>query len=434
MSHGDSMETEMILLICCVIIIVLLLVLIFKPNKSVDEMRHLKDQVQTFSTLLNETQKVNNDNMNERLREMNDSMQAITDISFRNSDAMRKQLFDTTYKLEEKVDSLTQQNENKLEAMRLTLENKIAALQEDNSKKLDAMRETVDEKLQETLDKRISQSFQLVNERLEQVYKGLGEMQTLASGVGDLKKVLSNVKTRGILGEIQLQAILEEILAPEQYEMNVATKKGSRDVVEFAIKLPADDNRVVYLPIDSKFPGDKYAQLMDAYEEGDPSKIAFAQKELDIIIKKSAKDIHDKYIDVPNTTEFAIMFLPFEGLYAEVVRRGFVESLQRDYKINIAGPTTMAALLNSLQMGFRTLAIQKRSSEVWDVLGAVKSEFDKFGSVLENAQNKLNLAQKELDNLVGVRTRQIQKKLDKVVSLENSEKILEISQSNEMTQ
>ena len=434
MSHGDSMETEMILLICCVIIIVLLLVLIFKPNKSVDEMRHLKDQVQTFSTLLNETQKVNNDNMNERLREMNDSMQAITDISFRNSDAMRKQLFDTTHKLEEKVDSLTQQNENKLEAMRLTLENKIAALQEDNSKKLDAMRETVDEKLQETLDKRISQSFQLVNERLEQVYKGLGEMQTLASGVGDLKKVLSNVKTRGILGEIQLQAILEEILAPEQYEMNVATKKGSRDVVEFAIKLPADDNRVVYLPIDSKFPGDKYAQLMDAYEEGDPSKIAFAQKELDIIIKKSAKDIHDKYIDVPNTTEFAIMFLPFEGLYAEVVRRGFVESLQRDYKINIAGPTTMAALLNSLQMGFRTLAIQKRSSEVWDVLGAVKSEFDKFGSVLENAQNKLNLAQKELDNLVGVRTRQIQKKLDKVVSLENSEKILEISQSNEMTQ
>jgi len=428
------METEMILLICCVIIIVLLLVLILKPNKSVDEMRHLKDQVQTFSTLLNETQKVNNDNMNERLREMNDSMQAITDISFKNSDAMRKQLFDTTYKLEEKVDSLTKQNENKLEAMRLTLENKIAALQEDNSKKLDAMRETVDEKLQETLDKRISQSFQLVNERLEQVYKGLGEMQTLASGVGDLKKVLSNVKTRGILGEIQLQAILEEILAPEQYEMNVATKKGSRDVVEFAIKLPADDNRVVYLPIDSKFPGDKYAQLMDAYEEGDPNKIALAQRELDIIIKKSAKDIHDKYIDVPNTTEFAIMFLPFEGLYAEVVRRGFVESLQRDYKINIAGPTTMAALLNSLQMGFRTLAIQKRSSEVWDVLGAVKSEFDKFGSVLENAQSKLNLAQKELDNLVGVRTRQIQKKLDKVVSLENSEKILEISQSNEMTQ
>lgn len=428
------METEMILLICCVIIIVLLLVLILKPNKSVDEMRHLKDQVQTFSTLLNETQKVNNDNMNERLREMNDSMQAITDISFKNSDAMRKQLFDTTYKLEEKVDSLTKQNENKLEAMRLTLENKIADLQEDNSKKLDAMRETVDEKLQETLDKRISQSFQLVNERLEQVYKGLGEMQTLASGVGDLKKVLSNVKTRGILGEIQLQAILEEILAPEQYEMNVATKRGSRDVVEFAIKLPADDNRVVYLPIDSKFPGDKYAQLMDAYEEGDPNKIAFAQRELDIIIKKSAKDIHDKYIDVPNTTEFAIMFLPFEGLYAEVVRRGFVESLQRDYKINIAGPTTMAALLNSLQMGFRTLAIQKRSSEVWDVLGAVKSEFDKFGSVLENAQNKLNLAQKELDNLVGVRTRQIQKKLDKVVSLENSEKILEISESNEMTQ
>ena len=428
------MDMEMILLICCLVIIVLLLVLIFKPNKSMDEVRHLKEQVQTFSSLLNDNQKNNNEMMNERLREMNDSMQAITDISFKNSDAMRKQLFDTTFKLEEKVDSLTKQNENKLEAMRLTLENKITALQVDNSKKLDAMRETVDEKLQETLDKRISQSFQLVNERLEQVYKGLGEMQTLANGVGDLKKVLSNVKTRGILGEIQLQAILEEILAPEQYEMNVATKKGSRDVVEFAIKLPKDEDKTVYLPIDSKFPGDKYAQLVDAYEEGNPAKIAFAQKELDIIIKKSAKDIHDKYIDVPNTTEFAIMFLPFEGLYAEVVRRGFVESLQRDYKINIAGPTTMAALLNSLQMGFKTLAIQKRSSEVWDVLGAVKSEFDKFGSVLENAQNKLNLAQKELDNLVGVRTRQIQKKLDKVSSLNDQDKLLEIFESNEMTQ
>lgn len=334
------------------------------------------------------------------------------------------------------MNSLTLQNESKLEAMRLTVENKITSLQEDNAKKLEAMRLTVDEKLQETLDKRISQSFQLVNDRLEQVYKGLGEMQTLASGVGDLKKVLSNVKTRGILGEIQLKAILEEILTPEQYEENVATKKGSSNVVEFALKLPGDGSgSTVYLPIDSKFPGDKYAQLVDAYDEGDPTKITLAQKELDTIIKKSAKDIHDKYIDVPNTTEFAIMFLPFEGLYAEVVRRGFVESLQRDYKINIAGPTTMAALLNSLQMGFRTLAIQKRSSEVWEVLGAVKSEFEKFGTVLENTQNKLNLAQKELDHLVGVRTRQIQKKLDKVSSIDSiqSEKILEINQSNKST-
>ena len=424
-----------IVYILCAIIILLLFILLFKPNKEKDEIKNLQNQIVSLGNLLNETQKINNGLMNERLKEMNENMKAMNEVSYNSSESMRRQLFETTNKLEEKVNGLTLQNESKLEAMRLTVENKISALQEDNSKKLEEMRLTVDEKLQETLDKRLSQSFQLVNERLEQVYKGLGEMQTLANGVGDLKKVLSNVKTRGILGEIQLKAILEEILAPEQYEENVSTKKGSSNVVEFALKLPADDSRIVYLPIDSKFPGDKYAQLVDAYDEGDPVKITAAQKELDAVIRKSAKDIHDKYIDVPNTTEFAIMFLPFEGLYAEVVRRGFVESLQRDYKINIAGPTTMAALLNSLQMGFRTLAIQKRSSEVWDVLAAVKSEFEKFGAVLENTQNKLNLAQKELDSLVGVRTRQIQKKLDKVSSIDTkkSEKILEISQSNNST-
>ncbi len=421
-----------VLYILCILIIVLLFVLLLKPNKEKDEMRNIHSKIQT----LNETQKISNDMMSDRLKEMNETIKGMNEMSFQTNESIRKQLSETTSKLEEKVNSLTLQNESKLEAMRLTVENKITSLQEDNAKKLEAMRLTVDEKLQETLDKRISQSFQLVNDRLEQVYKGLGEMQTLASGVGDLKKVLSNVKTRGILGEIQLKAILEEILTPEQYEENVATKKGSSNVVEFALKLPGDGSgSTVYLPIDSKFPGDKYAQLVDAYDEGDSTKIALAQKELDTIIKKSAKDIHDKYIDVPNTTEFAIMFLPFEGLYAEVVRRGFVESLQRDYKINIAGPTTMAALLNSLQMGFRTLAIQKRSSEVWEVLGAVKSEFEKFGTVLENTQNKLNLAQKELDHLVGVRTRQIQKKLDKVSSIDSiqSEKILEINQSNKST-
>ena len=421
-----------VLYILCAVIIVLLFVLLLKPNKNKDEMRNLHSKIQT----LNETQKVSNELMSERLREMNETIKGMNEMSFQTNESVRKQLSETTSKLEEKVNGLTLQNESKLEAMRLTVESKITSLQEDNAKKLEAMRLTVDEKLQETLDKRISQSFQLVNDRLEQVYKGLGEMQTLANGVGDLKKVLSNVKTRGILGEIQLKAILEEILSPEQYEENVATKKGSSNVVEFAIKLPGDGSgSIVYLPVDSKFPGDKYAQLVDAYDEGDPAKIALAQKELDAVIKKSAKDIHDKYIDVPNTTEFAIMFLPFEGLYAEVVRRGFVESLQRDYKINIAGPTTMAALLNSLQMGFRTLAIQKRSSEVWEVLGAVKSEFEKFGTVLENTQNKLNMAQKELDNLVGVRTRQIQKKLDKVSSIDalQSEKILEINQSKEST-
>lgn len=239
-------------------------------------------------------------------------------------------------------------------------------------------------------------------------------MQTLAVGVGDLKKVLSNVKTRGILGEIQLGAILEEILSPEQYDTNVVTKKGSTNYVEFAVKLPADDERFIYLPIDSKFPGETYANLVDAYETGDSAMILQCGNALEKVIKQEAKDIRDKYIDTPNTTDFAIMFLPFEGLYAEVVKRGMVEVLQRDYKVNIAGPTTMAALLNSLQMGFKTLAIQKRSSEVWDVLGAVKTEFEKFQDVLESTQTRIEQAQKDLDKLVGVRTRQIQRKLKDV--------------------
>lgn len=294
-------------------------------------------------------------------------------------------------------------------------------------KKLEEMRKTVDERLQQSIEEKMNRSFSLVNERLEQVYKGLGEMQSLAVGVGDLKKVLSNVKTRGILGEIQLSAILSEILSPEQYEENVATKKGSKNVVEFAVKLPSDDDKFIYLPIDSKFPGDTYAALRDAIDEGDKIKIDLAAKALITRIKSEAKDIHDKYIDPPYTTEFAIMFLPFEGLYSEAVNRGLVEILQRDYKVNIAGPSTMAALLNSLQMGFKTLAVQKRSAEVWEILGAVKQEFDKFGDVLEATQQRLDQANKELDKLVGVRTRQIQRKLKDVQTpaKELSEKIFD---------
>ena len=276
------------------------------------------------------------------------------------------------------------------------------------------MRKTVDEKLQKTLEDKMNKSFSLVNERLEQVYKGLGEMQNLAVGVGDLKKVLSNVKTRGILGEIQLGAILEEILSPEQYDENVATKKGSKNVVEFAIKLPADDDKFIYLPIDSKFPGETYEHLKDALESGDKDTIETARKQLVSTIKSEAKDIHDKYVSPPETTEFAIMFLPFEGLYSEVVNMGLVEVLQREYKVNIAGPSTMAALLNSLQMGFKTLAVQKRSAEVWEILGSVKQEFDKFNDVLVLTQQRLDQANKELDKLVGVRTRQIQRKLKDV--------------------
>ncbi len=329
--------------------------------------------------------------------------------------------------LEERLKTFSLTNEQQLDNIRHSVENRLNYIQGDNNKKLEEMRKTVDERLQQSIEEKMNRSFSLVNERLEQVYKGLGEMQSLAVGVGDLKKVLSNVKTRGILGEIQLSAILSEILSPEQYEENVATKKGSKNVVEFAVKLPSDDDKFIYLPIDSKFPGDTYAALRDAIDEGDKIKIDLAAKALITRIKSEAKDIHDKYIDPPYTTEFAIMFLPFEGLYSEAVNRGLVEILQRDYKVNIAGPSTMAALLNSLQMGFKTLAVQKRSAEVWEILGAVKQEFDKFGDVLEATQQRLDQANKELDKLVGVRTRQIQRKLKDVQTpaKELSEKIFD---------
>ena len=313
--------------------------------------------------------------------------------------------------MEDRLKTFSLENEQKLENIRRTVEQRLADIREDNTKQLEEMRRTVDEKLQKTLEDKMNQSFALVSDRLEQVYKGLGEMQTLAVGVGDLKKVLSNVKTRGIVGEIQLASILEEILAPDQYDTNVATKHGSRDVVEFAVRLPAKDDGFIYLPIDSKFPGDSYASLRDAYDSGSKEAVDAAAKQLINTIRKEAKDIRDKYIDPPNTTDFAIMFLPFEGLYSEVVNRGMVELLQRDYKVNIAGPSTMAAFLNSIQMGFKTLAVQKRSAEVWKILGSVKKEFETFNSVLVATQQRLDQANKELDKLVGVRTRMITKQL-----------------------
>ena len=316
--------------------------------------------------------------------------------------------------IEERLKTFSLENEQKLENIRRAMELKLAEIRSDSNKQLDEMRRTVDEKLQKTLEEKMNRSFALVNERLEQVYKGLGEMQTLAVGVGDLKKVLSNVKTRGIVGEIRLGSILEEILAPDQYETNVATKHGSRDVVEFAVRLPAKDDGYILLPIDSKFPGDTYAALRDAYDSGSKEVVDAAAKQLIATIRREAKDIRDKYIDPPNTTDFAIMFLPFEGLYSEVVNRGMVELLQRDYKVNIAGPSTMAAFLNSIQMGFKTLAVQKRSAEVWKILGSVKKEFETFNAVLLATQTKLDQANKELDKLVGVRTRMIAKQLSAV--------------------
>lgn len=315
------------------------------------------------------------------------------------------------------LETFSQQTSHALEGVRATMERQLTAIRQDNNTKLDEMRRTVDEKLQKTLNDRMTESFRLVNDRLEQVYRGLGEMQSLAQGVGDLKKVLSNVKTRGILGEVQLGAILEDILTPEQYGKNVATVPGSRNVVEYAVKLPVEDGSFVWLPIDAKFPGDSYAALRDAYDAGDPVAIQSAVRQLLLTVRMEAKDIREKYINPPNTTEFGILFLPFEGLYAEVVSRGMVEILQREYRVNIAGPSTMAALLNSLQMSFRTIAIQRRSGEVWNILGAVKTEFDKFADALAMTQNRLEQASSELDRLVGVRTRQIQRKLRGVSSL-----------------
>ena len=306
------------------------------------------------------------------------------------------------------------QNEQKLENLRRTLHYSLGQMQQENQRQLDAIRRTVDEKLQDTLEKKLNDSFALVSQRLEQVYKGLGEMQTLAVGVGDLKKVLSNVKTRGTLGELQLGAILEQILSPEQYARNVNTKPGSGAVVEFAVKLPGDGDQPVWLPFDSKYPGDAYEQLLAAYDIGDAQQVEQARRVPRDRIRGFAKDIHDKYIEPPYTTDFGLMFLPVEGLYAEAVRMGLVEQLQGEYKVNITGPTTTAALLNSLQLGFRTLAVQKRSAEVWKVLGAVKSEFGKFATVLEATQRRLNQAGEELDKLVGVRTRQIQRTLRNV--------------------
>ncbi len=307
------------------------------------------------------------------------------------------------------------------------LEEKQTRLVESTEKKLEEMRATVDEKLQKTLNERIGQSFEMVSKQLESVQTGLGEMKNLAQDVGGLKRVLSNVKMRGGIGEVQLSMLLEQILAPDQYEANVKTKKGSSDLVEFAVKLPGrdDSNSIVWLPIDAKFPRDVYEHLQDAYDTAEPVQIENAQKTLFATIRKMAKDVSDKYIDPPNTTDFAIMFLPFEGIYAEVVRKAsLLEELQRDYKIVITGPTTLAAILNSLQMGFRTLAIQKRSGEVWKILGAVKKEFENFGGMLEKAQKNLHSASNQIDEVMGKRTRAIQRKLKGVESLDSTQATL----------
>ncbi|GBR73194.1 DNA recombination protein RmuC [Candidatus Termititenax aidoneus] len=306
-----------------------------------------------------------------------------------------------------------------LEKIRAAVENKLRDIQTDNNNKLEQMRATVDEKLHQTLETRLGESFKLVSERLELVQKGLGEMQSLAAGVGDLKKVLSNVKTKGVLGEYQLGGILEQILSPSQYAQNVKIKPGSRELVEFAVKIPskADSAKIVWLPIDAKFPTEDYDRLLSAYDSGDLGEIELHKKELEKKLKTFARDIAEKYIDPPQTTDFALLFLPFEGLYAEVLRiPNLFESLQRDYKIVITGPTTISAFLNSLQIGFRSLAVEKRTSEIWDLLGAVRTEFGKFGDVLQKTKDKLDAASSEIEK-AGARSRAIERKLRDVQEL-----------------
>ena len=342
-------------------------------------------------------------------------------------DSLQKQMNDMAGLQKQQLDSfaaqltnLTDKNEKKSDELRIAVEGKLTQLQADNATTLEEMRRTVDEKLQGTLDKRLGESFKQVSDRLEQVHKGLGEMQTLASGVGDLKRVLTNVKTRGTWGEMQLGNLLEQILTSDQYAHNVKTKPTGGETVDFAIKLPGPDEHdgnVVWLPIDAKFPKEDYERLVDASERGDVAGVEQAAKDLESRVRSQARDIRDKYIAPPHTTDFGLLYLPTEGLYAEVLRRpGLLDSLQREQRVVVAGPTTLAALLNSLQMGFRTLAIQKRSSEVWKVLGAVKSEFGKFGDMLDKVKKKLDETGNTIDDAVH-RTRQIEKKLRKVEAL-----------------
>ncbi|MFZ9207615.1 MAG: DNA recombination protein RmuC [Sediminibacterium sp.] len=392
--------------------LLLVILLLSKSNNGQglqNEMAILQSKIAQLEHSIKTDFSINRTEINNRLQSGFDGLIQKTDANHKlNRDDLRTGLLDLTQELKNKFTDLTEGQ---------------SKLVQQTEKKLEQMRETVDEKLQKTLNERLGQSFEAVGKQLEAVQLGLGEMKTLANDVGGLKKVLSNVKMRGGIGEVQLAMLLEQILAPEQYAANVKTKQNSADIVEFAIKLPGrdDNNKQVWLPIDAKFPKDVYEQLQTAYDASDLPEIEVAQKNLEQTIKKMAKDISDKYLDPPNTTDFAILFLPFEGIYAEVVRKAsLLDDLQRNYKIIVTGPSTLAAILNSLQMGFKTLAIQKRSGEVWKVLGNVKTEFEKFGGLIEKAQGNIQNGLKQLDEVVGVRTRSIQRQLRDVEVLNDA--------------
>lgn len=400
------------------LILLTIILILLAANLFIALLKNNRKQTERLESLFRQEMKENREEMARNMRELRTELNQALNLSTQQMQTtLHRNLMTTNEMQREKFDAMNRQQD---------------ILVKSTEKRLDDMRQMVEEKLQKTLNERIGQSFELVRTQLENVQRGLGEMKTLAEDVGGLKKVLGNVKARGTFGEIQLAALLEQMLSPEQYEANVKTRKNATEFVEFAIKLPGKDNGkdVVYLPIDAKFPKDVYEQYIDAYEDGDSALMESTSKQLENTIKRMAKDIHDKYIEPPFTTDFAIMFLPFESIYAEVIRRtALVETLQKDYKIVITGPTTLGAILNSLQMGFRTLAIQKRTSEVWSVLGAVKTEFGKFGGMLEKVQKNLQSAGDQLEEVMGKRTRAIERKLRQVEALpsEESKKMLSLN-------
>lgn len=400
------------------LILLTIILILLAANLFVALLKNNRKQTERLESLFRQEMKENREELAHNMRELRTELnQSLNQSTQQMQTTLHRNLMTTNEMQREKFEAMNRQQD---------------MLVKSTEKRLDEMRLMVEEKLQKTLNERIGQSFELVRSQLENVQKGLGEMKNLAEDVGGLKKVLGNVKTRGTFGEVQLAALLEQMLSPEQYESNVKTRKNATEFVEFAIKLPGRDNGkdTVYLPIDAKFPKDVYEQYVDAYEEGEAALIESTSKQLEITVKRMAKDIHDKYIEPPFTTDFAIMFLPFENIYAEVIRRtALVETLQKDLKIVVTGPTTLGAILNSLQMGFRTLAIQKRTSEVWSVLGAVKTEFSKFGGMLEKVQKNLQNAGDQLEEVMGKRTRAIERKLRQVEALpsEDSQKMMSIN-------
>lgn len=419
-----------ILLAATMVISIISLVVVSKKN-TVMSKSDKQDIADSFSNNINAITNALSQGQQMSSQAMANNMKVFQETMTINQQSLEGRVQELIKQLDDRMQSMSKNQEDKLEAIRQSNERHLKALQEDNNKQLDKMREMVDDKLSKTINERFDQSFKVLNDQLEKVYKSIGEMQTMATDVGNLSKALSSVKTTGIFGEVQLGAILEQLLTKDQYATNIVLADG-RDPVEYAIKLPGkSDGEWVYVPLDSKFPYTVYTDMQDAYEKGDLDEFAKKKAQLRATIIGMAKDIKNKYVYPPKTTDFAIMFLPIEGLYAEVVKMGLMSELQSKYKITIAGPTTMSALLNSLQMGFKTLAIQKKSGEVWNILSAVRTEFDKFNDVIRKIQTKIDDAGKEFDTLVGTRSRMLSSKLKSVdmLTIPEAESILGITSS-----